>query len=559
MTELGIEHKTLPATLVARTRLNAKSRTDLRAALTGLAERIPAGAIAGPAFCLFQFITSYTEGFDVEVGFPLAGPVEVDGVQTRTRPAMQVLSRVHQGSVESLRDTCFRSTALPQSTASSPTNSARRFTRTPTIPRAARSSCTLSSTTGTACWTATWPASWATNRARRSWLGSQAIALESSIPERFEWTRAMVHQLDALADDDQRYEILSRCAHVFPVNQIAKLGVVFEHTRAQTGDPWQAVDAVIEFMIADPGWGVRPVRRGATVYAAKNPRDPQAYAQAQTDAERKRAYCFCPLIRDHLDGGMSDTFCYCSAGWERQQWEGAIGRSVRWTWSSRSSRATTCASSPSTCPRTCSGEAPAVSTLLLAPTGHGKTEYVLNRIRDVQADEPLAPVWVILPNQIQVRAFGRRFGASGGALGVETGHLLPLLRRDCWPVRPALRPPARGRSPPPAACAWWSDWPRQASLHHYAPLHNRPGFARLLRDLFQELKQARIQREAFEAAVADCPASPGRVGHPLHRLPGLAHPLRLDGCRGPGLAGRPGPGTRSGAGRRPAPAGRGRL
>ena len=26
---------------------------------------------------------------------------------------------------------------------------------------------------------------------------------------------------------------------------------------------------------------------------------------------------------------MSDTFCYCSAGWERQQWEGAIGQPVR--------------------------------------------------------------------------------------------------------------------------------------------------------------------------------------------------------------------------------------
>jgi predicted hydrocarbon binding protein len=26
---------------------------------------------------------------------------------------------------------------------------------------------------------------------------------------------------------------------------------------------------------------------------------------------------------------MSPTFCYCSSGWERRQWEGAIGRPVR--------------------------------------------------------------------------------------------------------------------------------------------------------------------------------------------------------------------------------------
>jgi hypothetical protein len=159
--------------------------------------------------------------------------------------------------------------------------------------------------------------------------GSEALSVGSSIPERFEWTKGMVQKLDTMADDDQRYEIFSRCAHVFPKSQIAKLGVVFEETRSQTGDPWRAVDAVIDFMIADPGWGVQPVRQGTTIYASKNPRNPEGYAQAQTDAERKRAYCFCPLIRDHLDSGMSDTFCYCSAGWERQQWEGAIGRPVR--------------------------------------------------------------------------------------------------------------------------------------------------------------------------------------------------------------------------------------
>jgi hypothetical protein len=329
MTELKIEHKTLPATLVATTRLNAKSRADLRAALTDLAGRLPAGAIAGPAFCLFQFITSYTEGFDVEVGFPLAGPVEVDGVHTRTRPEMQVLARVHNGPVESLRDDLlplygfasehglisdeFRQEVYLDADDPQGSHIELHFVIHDWNGLLAR---TLARVLG--------------DESRRALMaGSQALGLESSIPERFQWTRAMVDQLDTLTDDDQRYEILSRCAHVFPKGQIAKLGVVFEETRAQTGDPWQAVDAVIDFMIADPGWGVRPERRGATVYAAKNPRDPQAYAQAQTDAERKRAACFCPLIRDHLDGGMSDTFCYCSAGWERQQWEGALGRPVR--------------------------------------------------------------------------------------------------------------------------------------------------------------------------------------------------------------------------------------
>jgi effector-binding domain-containing protein len=329
MTELSIEHKTLPATLVATTQLNVKGRADLRAALTRLAEHIPAGAIAGPAFCLFQFITSYTEGFGVEVGFPLAGPIQADGVQTHTRPAMQVLARVHHGPVESLRDDLLALYGFAAEHGVISDEFRQEVYLDADNPQGKQ----IELHFVIHDWSGLLDRNLARvlgEESRRALVaGSEALTLESSVPERFEWTKAMIHRLDARTDDNQRYEILSRCAHVFPASQIAKLGVVFEETRAQTGDPWQAVDAVIDFMIADPGWGVHPERCGATVYATKNPRDPQAYAQAQTDAERKRATCFCPLIRDHLDGGMSDTFCYCSAGWERQQWEGAIGRPVR--------------------------------------------------------------------------------------------------------------------------------------------------------------------------------------------------------------------------------------
>jgi ATP-dependent helicase/DNAse subunit B len=141
---------------------------------------------------------------------------------------------------------------------------------------------------------------------------------------------------------------------------------------------------------------------------------------------------------------------------------------------------------------------------LLAPTGQGKTEYILNCIRQVQAAEPLAPVWAILPNRIQVRAFQRRLGAGGGALGVETGTFYrfyaELLARAGQPV---------ARLPETALHRLVHHLVKRlaqaGSLHHYAPLHNRHGFARLVHDLFQELKQARIHRETFQAAVATAP------------------------------------------------------
>jgi ATP-dependent helicase/nuclease subunit B len=145
--------------------------------------------------------------------------------------------------------------------------------------------------------------------------------------------------------------------------------------------------------------------------------------------------------------------------------------------------------------------------LLLAPTGHGKTEYALSRIRAARAaraDGPLAPIWVLLPNQIQVRAFGQRLGAAGGALGVELGTFYrfygEILARSGQPS--ARLPDAVLHR---LLLHLVDQLAATGQLRHYAPLRGRPGFARLLRDLFQELKQSFIHRETFAAAVADAP------------------------------------------------------
>ena len=138
-----------------------------------------------------------------------------------------------------------------------------------------------------------------------------------------------MEKLDKLADKDKKYDILSSCAHVFPVGQIEKLKSVYEETRTKTNDSLKAVDAVIEFMNEDPGWGEPPLREGNVIYSTKQPRDTQAYKNAKSEVEKRKSYCFCPLVRNHLDNGMSITFCFCGAGWCRQQWEGAIGKPVR--------------------------------------------------------------------------------------------------------------------------------------------------------------------------------------------------------------------------------------
>lgn len=142
-----------------------------------------------------------------------------------------------------------------------------------------------------------------------------------------------------------------------------------------------------------------------------------------------------------------------------------------------------------------------MSRILLAPAGYGKTQHCIARIQEVRAEAPLAPLWVILPNQAQVVAFRRRLAEEGGALGVQPGTFYTfyaeILARAGRPI-PRLFDPVQHRllrTIVDRLCA-------EGRLHHYAPLRDKPGFVRLLRALVRELKRARIHRDDLAAAVA---------------------------------------------------------
>jgi len=142
------------------------------------------------------------------------------------------------------------------------------------------------------------------------------------------------------------------------------------------------------------------------------------------------------------------------------------------------------------------------SRLLLAPAGHGKTEYIVQRIRKTLSDEPLEPVLVIVPNAIQAAGFRQRLVAAGGALGVEVHTFRTLyaevLTRAGQPL-PLLTDPVRIR----LLRAIVDDLCERGSIQHYAALRDRPGFINLLRNGIEELKRARIFPADFVEATRD--------------------------------------------------------
>ena len=327
--DTGIAEKHVATMLAATVRVTPGSRKELPAMLDELARPIPREVISGPPFCIIRFVSSISKGLDAEVGFPVRRALEPEGISTRRFPALDVLSLVHKGPLETLAETyrTLYGAAAKQGLISDefacevyPGWKAGNWHRVEVQfvlhDWAALFVKSLDDVLGP--------------EARDRLIGEgPAPTVTSTLDERFRWVKAMMEQMDGLASEEETCDVVSHCAHVFPQEQVDKLRAVYEAAQVKSHDLLDAVDAVLRFMEEDPGWGSAPSREGRVLYATKAPRDAEGYANADTEAERRRAYCFCPIIRNRLHQGMPPTFCNCGAGWYRQQWEGAFGMPVR--------------------------------------------------------------------------------------------------------------------------------------------------------------------------------------------------------------------------------------
>ncbi len=150
------------------------------------------------------------------------------------------------------------------------------------------------------------------------------------------------------------------------------------------------------------------------------------------------------------------------------------------------------------------------TNLYLAPAGHGKTTYILERIRQARAADPLVHITVILPNQVQVSAFRQRLSASGGGLGVSLGTFYTLypevLAWGGWPA-PRLPEPVQYRLIRTIVQRLIDT----GQLPYYALLRDKPGFVAALRSLLEELKRAGIRRDNFRQAIQELPNPASRL------------------------------------------------
>jgi effector-binding domain-containing protein len=161
--------------------------------------------------------------------------------------------------------------------------------------------------------------------------GSEGLSPASDTDDKIAWVKGAMARLDAaVPDPDTRREIVCRCAHIYPAEQIEKLKSKYEELGGL--DPFMA------WLDEDPGYEGAPYykdpeRGDDVIFIDKAPQERDKHGEAMDPRVKRAAACHCPIIKATILRGeeISPTFCNCGAGWFRPLWESLLGRPVKVT------------------------------------------------------------------------------------------------------------------------------------------------------------------------------------------------------------------------------------
>lgn len=134
--------------------------------------------------------------------------------------------------------------------------------------------------------------------------------------------------------------------------------------------------------------------------------------------------------------------------------------------------------------------------LIIAPPAAGKTTACIQRILASQKEQPLAHVWVIVPDTQKAPYFHKRLAQAGGGIGITIGTFRDLYVEILESngiftsvTTPALDNRLVQETVDAALTA--------GELDHYAMIAHKPGFILVLQDAFAELRGAYVTPEVF--------------------------------------------------------------
>jgi len=134
--------------------------------------------------------------------------------------------------------------------------------------------------------------------------------------------------------------------------------------------------------------------------------------------------------------------------------------------------------------------------LLIAPAATGKTATCIDQIRAAQKENPLAQVWVLVPNQQTAAQFRARLAESGGGMGVRIGffhHFYQEILEENGRFLPVISQALSHRLIQETV----REVSTSGDLTHYDAIKEKPGFFSVLKDSFAELRSGLVEPAAF--------------------------------------------------------------
>jgi effector-binding domain-containing protein len=319
-----IVHKEIEAMQVACIKAVVESRAEILPLFEPL-RQVCGDAICGPPMAILHF-GAVKDGFLVESAYPVSRPVESGQVYTLQLEGARAWTLVHRGPHKTIRETTTRLIEYVRTRAGTLARQREVYlVLDPDDPQQNLTEVHLVKHEWDRLLAGAVEANLGARARQMVMDGIDQIGPESSQEVYAEWVRGAMDALDSLTrDPEDKYRVLSCCAHVFPEERIAHLRAIYEQRRD--------IDDVLREMYQDPAWYEDPVRKGNVLHMRKVPFDPEGYQNGATAVERRRAYCHCAFVRPYLDripSKMSPTFCWCGSGWYRRLWEGILDHRVK--------------------------------------------------------------------------------------------------------------------------------------------------------------------------------------------------------------------------------------
>lgn len=319
----NIAHVIRQETLFAGIRKPIKKREELKIRIEEL-KKSCAGKTIGPLTHIFRFDTP-VDGFDSEIGFPVTQEINTGNIKTHVLRKMHFYSLMHEGTMETLSEKSGQlyqymdKTGLspelelveiyhqydPQSSGNQRIQVLASFLAWPEVYREQ-----LVRVLGE-------------DRAGKIWRGGETMTPFTLVDKRCVWVAESINRLKKDTNTEQQFDILSRVALIRPVEEITKFKRLYEKTK----DVNAIIQAKQEVLKKGRSGGfIDPPRYdGKILHMSKVPYNRQEYTEAKTHKEKRKAYCFCNLVREAENPQIDPIFCYRAAGWDRQFWEPILG------------------------------------------------------------------------------------------------------------------------------------------------------------------------------------------------------------------------------------------